>query len=386
MGTEEGRLLFKIFRRRERGQIVMLGALVIPIILGMTGMALDIGSYASERRDLQNAADSIALAAAQELPDSVAATSVANQWATKNDIDWGDVTLTISGGNTNPRARVEIERSHEFSFVKVVGIDEKDVGASAAADKVSHGGSDGIVPWSVTQETVDWAYAQGDGALVTMKYDATGADNGNFGAIRIDGTGSNVYGDAVMYGSDTVGCAVSAPNCTTGACPGAYPATCSETSPTCDGPECDPETGNLIGKTAEATDFRMDPDHVLDQCDTFEETFTGPDANGEYVLVPDCNPWLDGPGKCPEPETDPPAECSRRVIIIPVVDGFGSGGSDPASIQRFALIYLEGYEDGKCSGNSCEIQGRFVKADINTGALSGVYDAAASIHFTKLTE
>jgi hypothetical protein len=377
-------VIFNIFRKRERGQIVMLGALVIPVILGMTGMAVDIGSYASERRDLQNAADSIALAAAQELPDGAEATSVANQWATKNGIDWGDVTLSITGGNTAPRVRVSIERSHDFAFIKVIGINDKDVSASAAADKVSHGGSDGIVPWSVTQETVDWAYDQGDGALVTMKYDSTGAENGNFGAIRIDGTGSNVYGDSVQYGSDTVACAVSAPNCTTGACPGSYPATCAETSPTCDGPECDPQTGNLVGKTREATDFRMD--NTSAACDTFAETFTGPDADGEYVLVPDCNPWLDGPGRCPEEEPDPPALCSRRVIIIPVVDGFGNGGSDPATVQRFALIYLEGYEDGKCSGNSCEIQGHFVKADINTGGLSGVYDEQASIHFTRLTE
>ena len=59
----------KLLRRRERGQVLMMAALLLPVLLGMAGMAVDVGSYASDRRQLQNAADSIALAAAQELPD-----------------------------------------------------------------------------------------------------------------------------------------------------------------------------------------------------------------------------------------------------------------------------------------------------------------------------
>jgi hypothetical protein len=117
-------------------------------------------------------------------------------------------------------------------------------------------------------------------------------------------------------------------------------------------------------------------------CDTFALAFGSPDAQGKYHLDPDCNPWTDGPGKC----TSDSDICSRRVIIIPVVDTFGSGASDPAEIQRFALVYLEGYDSGKCQGNNCEIKGRFVKADITTEALAGTYDAAALIHFVRLSE
>ena len=53
-----------LFKRGERGQAIIIVALLLPVLLGMAGMAVDIGSYASERRTLQNAADSIALAAA----------------------------------------------------------------------------------------------------------------------------------------------------------------------------------------------------------------------------------------------------------------------------------------------------------------------------------
>jgi hypothetical protein len=121
-------------------------------------------------------------------------------------------------------------------------------------------------------------------------------------------------------------------------------------------------------------------------CDTFAETFTGPNADGKYVLVPDCNPWTDGPGSCPDPDPPPPALCSRRVIIIPIVDGFGNGGSDPTEIQGFALLYLEGYDGGKCQGSNCEIKGHFVRAEVTVNGLSGVFDPESSIQFTKLVE
>jgi hypothetical protein len=217
-----------------------------------------------------------------------------------------------------------------------------------------------------------------------MKYDPDDSETGNFGAIRIDGTGSDVYGDAVKYGSDTFMCAVSAPNCSSGACPGTYPDACAETSPECDGPECDPQTGNLVGKTREGVEFRLD--NTKEDCDTFEETFSGPDANGKYNLDPECNPFASG-GMCPIPDTSPPAQCSRRVLLIPVIDEFGNGTSDSVTVQRFAMIYLMGLGECDSSGaGHCEVQGIFVKADITTNSLAGVFDEDASVHFTKLVE
>lgn len=374
-------------RRRlgERGQVIMLVAGMLPMLLGMTGLAIDVATYMGDRRQLQNAADSIALAGAQALPDEDAAEDVAEDWADRNGIDLSDLTLTVDASGATPFVRARINRPHAFSFMRIFGIDSKNVGARAAAVKVSYGGGSGIVPWSVTQATVD---AAGNGVQITMKYDSTGGTNGNFGAIRIDGPGANVYEDSVRYGSTTTACAVSAPNCVVGSCPGQYPNVCAETSPTCDGPECTPQTGNVIGPTRDGVDFRMQytcnttNKCGTQACNTFALAFGTPDADGKYHLDPDCNPWIDGPGKC----TSATDFCSRRVIIIPVVDSFGNGASDPAEIQRFALVFLEGYDNGKCQGNSCEIKGRFVKADITTDALAGVYDEDALIHFTKLSE
>lgn len=457
--------VFRKLRRAvgERGQVLMITAGILPILLGMAGLAVDYGSYASERRDLQNAADSIALAAAQELPDQGDAESVADDWAARNGIDLDDVTVTVSGGSVEPQVRVVISRPHSFTFMRVLGIDERNVGARAAAGKFSFGAAAGVVPWSITQNTVD---NSPPGTIVTMKYDSNGGSNGNFGAIRIDGNGASDYEYSAKYGSSNRVCAQTTPGCTAAECPGS---TCAETAPECDGDQCQPKTGNMTGPTRDAVDFRMN--NTSASCDTFAEVFTPvtayTDINGDllvvsggslsgrggqieplakktdtptntptntptrtntpgptntatktntpgptntpaptntpggptntpvatatstgggadqYALNPNCNPWR-GPGACPAAPSAAP--CSRRVIIIPVIDGFGNGSSDDVTILRFALIFLEGYEGGKCSGNSCEIKGRFVNAELTTGALAGAYDPDASVKFTKLIE
>ncbi len=359
-----------ILRLRERGQVLILVAGIAPVLLGMAGMAVDIGGYAGHRRGLQNAADSIALAAAQDLckvtcSDTTAAAANANTWAIKNNINPSDVTLTFFGGSTAPAVRARVSANHSFAFMPIVGISSKDVSASAASAKVSFGGGVGIVPWSITQATVD-AIASSD--IVTMKYDTTGSNTGNFGAIRIDGSGADVYESSATYGSQYFACAVTAP-------------TCAENSPTCDGPQCDPATGNLIGPTRRAVDFRMN--NTSAACDTFGGAFTSLGA-GRYHLNGDCNPWTNGDGECTS--TAAGSLCSRRVIVIPVVNSFGNGTSDPTIIQRFALVYLEGYDAGQCQGNSCDIKGRFVQADVNPRTLAGAYDPQALIQFTKLTE
>lgn len=73
--------------------ILVVGLLAV--FGGMTAIAVDLGSYSAARRDLQNSADAIALAAALELPSTSEAQTVAYQWALKNGIDPVDLTVTI---------------------------------------------------------------------------------------------------------------------------------------------------------------------------------------------------------------------------------------------------------------------------------------------------
>lgn len=354
--------LSSVFRRKargERGQVLMMAALMLPVLLGMSAMAIDVGRYADNRTSLQHAADSIALAASRDLPSESAATATAATWAAKNGIDTSKMTVIITGvssSNPNPRVEVQINETHNFAFMQVLGIDSKPVGARAVAIKTTPGGAGMLKPWMVL-ESVKNAASPGD--LITLKYDSNNPQNGNFGAIRIDGSGSSLYEDTIINGSTSVICAK------------LHAAPCIETSPICDNQSvCQSETGNKIGPTRTGVDYLMNA--TSGTCDSFGEAFSG-GAGGKYNLNPQCNPWTDG------------GKASKRVIIIPVIDQLCNGNCD-VTVMEFALFYLEGYDSGKCSGNECEIKGRFVNADVTVNATAGIYDPDSSMHFTRMVE
>ncbi len=372
---------------RDSGQIIIIAALLVPVLLGMTALAVDLGSYAGDRRKLQNAADAIALAAADDLctpnpaicTDTTTASTTAIAYATKNGISPGDLTVTFTGltgpynaSNPAPTARASIRRPHTFAFIRVLGITSRSVGASAAAVKTSPGGLAGLTPWAVTA-------LPAPGTSVVLKFDSSGGCQstgpGNCGAMQFDfnqGSGAANYTNTIAHGSTSTICAQGV-------------TTCTNTSPVCPTYDtCPPQTGNILGPTRNGVDFLVA--NTIASCNTFAQAFAGPDAYGKYTLNPDCNPWTAGPGGCPRPDPNPPPLCSRRVIIIPVVNGFGNGNAS-VTIVSFALFWLDGFGPGGCTqGNSCEIQGTYVKADMTVNALAGIYDPNSSMHFTRLTE
>src|SRR5437764_15132777 len=56
--------------RNERGQVIVLTVIALTVLLGMSALVLDVGSWFRTKRQLQATADAAALAAAQMLPDT----------------------------------------------------------------------------------------------------------------------------------------------------------------------------------------------------------------------------------------------------------------------------------------------------------------------------
>lgn len=295
--------------RNERGQVFLLAALIFPVLLGMAGLAIDLGSYSGHRRDLQNQADSIALAAAQDLckttcTDYTAVLATAATWESKYGLNSSDVLVTPSGGNTAPKVRVVINRPHTFAFIKIVGITNKDVGASATAAKFSNGGNSNVVPWSITQDTVN---ASGVGVPVTLKFGSPPNTPGDFGILDIDGGGASGYEQAATYGASGAICAQGTTNCTVAACTGGtFPTGCAENALGCTGPECLPKPGDVPGKTGNAWQFRVD--HTTAACSTFDQAFPSIVAYrrqlGADELLADAAPSIGG-GKLSAPAQAP---------------------------------------------------------------------------------
>lgn len=212
-------------------------------------------------------------------------------------------------------------------------------------------GHRGVVPWAVEEET---ASAATSGDVIVLKYDSSGGGWFGFATMRTDGVGASDYEQAAKYGSSLVVCSEGSLRCETTACPGTYPSACAETSPECDGPDCAPKTGNMVGPTRDAVDHRMS--NTTTSCDTFAEAFAGPDIDGNYTVTLACDPA--GAGAC----ATLTSQCSRRIVVLPIVASFESGSTAPFTITAFRLFYIEGYGSGGCAGSSCEVEGRFVNA------------------------
>jgi Flp pilus assembly protein TadG len=138
------------FFRNERAQTLPIFALLIVVFLGVIGLAIDAGRIYVARAELTRALDSAALAGVLELPDLDAAEGKASAYMQDNE---PDATIEFPAQTAN-QFRVTGRRNVEFIFMKVLGFDNIDITAQAAAGM-------GIVP-SDTVALVDATGSMGD--------------------------------------------------------------------------------------------------------------------------------------------------------------------------------------------------------------------------------
>ena len=129
----------------ERGQMLVLIALLTTAILGVVGLAVDTGFLFAERRQLQNAADHAALAAAYELNaggDTADAVAIALAYAAENGYDNDGTTNTVtvsippvSGEHIgdDEYAEVAIQRSANTFFIQAILQNLNEIGARGVA-------------------------------------------------------------------------------------------------------------------------------------------------------------------------------------------------------------------------------------------------------------
>ena len=123
-------------RSNEEGQTLVLAAVAMVVLLGLTAFAVDVGFAYFAHRSLQASADAAALAGAQELPSTSRATATAREYGTsdaaRNHPDnLGEVSETIttkclsSLPGCEPANAVVVEESAEVPtfFARVFGLD-----------------------------------------------------------------------------------------------------------------------------------------------------------------------------------------------------------------------------------------------------------------------
>jgi Flp pilus assembly protein TadG len=146
-------------RDHQGGQILVLFALGIVVIIAMVGLVLDGGSAFAQRRFEQTAADLASVAGANAYmnePGSVAqktaaARSAAVAAAARNGysdgVDRADVAVAVELLSSGARVVVDITDPHPNSFARVVGQDEWDVSVTAAATAGLIDTAAGAAPW-----------------------------------------------------------------------------------------------------------------------------------------------------------------------------------------------------------------------------------------------
>ncbi len=182
--------------KSEKGNISIIVMVMMVVLLGSAGAAIDVGMAIIERTELSNALDYAALAGAQELPESSeSAVAVAQSYLTENGINPEAVNITVSQDSKS--IALTGSRSVEYTFLKVLGINDTVVNANS---KVILGAArsvkGGLRPFAVE----DFPYQYGE--LVTLKNGAGDGYQGNYGVVALGGTGSSVYEYNALYGYD----------------------------------------------------------------------------------------------------------------------------------------------------------------------------------------
>lgn len=117
--------LFQCWIGCERGNFALLGALTLPVLLGLAGAVIDFTKYNDHQKQLQNVADSAALAAAREAAlegwSQETAQAVVENFIDANLKSTGAdsvvYTSKIEVDKTNRRVSVTIDQDHFGYFV-----------------------------------------------------------------------------------------------------------------------------------------------------------------------------------------------------------------------------------------------------------------------------
>ena len=144
-------------QNNERGQSMVITVVFMVVLLGFAALVIDVGSWYRAHRATQSTADASALAGAQVLPDTGAASALATQYATKNGGSGSglggapQITFTQSGYEMDT-ITVKVTRPSPGFFAKVFGSAFGTVSVSGTATARAYnvqGVRNGIAPITV---------------------------------------------------------------------------------------------------------------------------------------------------------------------------------------------------------------------------------------------
>lgn len=310
---------------RQRGQVLILTAVALTVLLGAAALVTDIGMLTITRRALQNAVDAGALAGAVALPgDPAGARAAALDWTRRNGVgitsDDAIAATVTTTSVANDTINVMANRIVHYGFARIFGLISSQVRADASAinavaGSVRSANGISVIPWAVNNDAFV-SYGQ----LVSLQPANSNNQNGQFNFVSIDPPGgTQSYADAMANG--VAGDIVVGRRYPTNAFDG----------------------GKVSQQTASALNSRIN--------------------------------------SRPNETWDAFRRGSPRVVIIPVVNGNIPNPPNPVVIETFRAFFLE-----QVDTKNNVIYGRFVPIIVSVGAASpqGISVPDLGVHVVKL--
>lgn len=326
----------------ERGQVVIIVALLVVCLFGMTALVVDVGSIYEERRQAQTVADAAALAGAQDLPEHPGQ-------AIQTAIDYADLNgVAISEDN------IQLSKTYDtitydydtitvtptdinapLFFAGVLGVNSVTVNATATAIAAGPDSMNNLMPWTIPLE--DYPEGLVAGQPYNLKVGPHFHESPGFFQI-MEFEDCTAHGGAQQYENNIIN----------GCCEEIW---IDEWYPI--------ESGNKAGKTASGIETRLGSDSC-----TFDDV-VGINSDGEYYVKD---------GDCP------------RVVYVPMIEARPENPSKPVLIVNFSVFFIESFELQGHGGNAVtEVIGRFVDKTIavSSGEITGYSGGIKIIRLVK---
>ena len=343
--------------RCQRGQVLVMGVGVLIMSLAVILISVDVAWWLRDKRDSQNDVDAIAHAAAQDLPDRLAAELAGDDWAIANGVDpfidmaqpacadgqlagsfnadgffrYCFIDLPPQDG-LDDKVRVKVSRPSNSFIAAAVGVDSPTLNPSAAAAKIRAFGAC-ILPWAIDAVIEDplayeqvWGILGPDVDIETLfvfqfspgsGFQGEDGASGNFGALGVYGANANDYKDTIINECGSKG---------QNACDSDDPVV----SP--DSVGCDIETGNLGATTPRSLD---------DRAELYGEA--GPDFRDCDVGI-----YADAVDNAKD------GSCLSRLVVLAIIEDFPEQGFEEIDVYGIANFYIAGWDrcpplnDGDC--------------------------------------
>ncbi len=366
----------------ESGNVAVLVALMMVILLGSTALVTDVGVEFAAKQKLWNALDAGALSGVEEIFNGAsAARSTAIQYVQQN----GGTVSGVSVNTATETITVDGQQTVPLYFARVLGYKSANIAIQVQAQAGTLVSGTGFAPIAVAEQ--NFAYGQ----TYTLSIGAGQSGNGSSasgGNGESEGSGENEGSDGNGGGSENGSSGTGSAGSSEGSSSEGQGCVSGQTGSSVDGSSQDQSDGSesscnqaygsgnygflaLGGAGAQqfSQNLMVGYSGVLSvgqQVQTEPGDMSGPVSQAVSYRLQQGQGWTFATASngCP------------RVILLPVVNTLDVNGKSGVTIVGFAAFYLDGLQG---SGGHQQIVGRFlqmvVPGTIGQGTNFGLYGA-----------